>query len=1296
MAFGTTNLQGSPQALGATFYNKTIDNSLRMGDAQNSTLQWSAGTPSSTSIWTMSFWIKFWDPEAGQAATEFFSAGTGGSAYSFFALNASEQFIHQTELPGARNKGWDRIIRDPSSWYHFVLRADLNQTATADKLKWYVNGVLETDTFTDGISQSTWSFINASGVTQNWGGKTGIANGNPGADVYLAEINFCDGQSYGPEKFGEDKNGVWIPREPNVTYGNNGYRLEFKQTGTGTGSASTVGADTSGRNNHFDSSGIASQDVLPDSPTNNFATMNSVAYTNGINLTKGNLIVATTTNNRGIHGTFSLPPSGKWYYEVHVDSYATNGGTYLGWGTDASLGHDEYASNKGIFFSGYNEQVLLDGSGQSGGYGVTSTNVVNNGDIYSILLDVDGGLFYYAKNGTYFNSADPAAGTGGLDVSATLAAAITRVTPCITRGGSYNETYSVNFGQDASFAGNLTGGNVGSAIGGGGTFKYAPPAGFKALKASNLPEPTFTPRNDSIENSYFYTVLYEGNSGGQRVGQFLPLNEVKTVNNSIIFNDDDTSYLSKTLSSGNRRTWTWSSWVKRGNVGLNSFIFGAGSNASNFSFIGFSSNDTIDIRDYTGGSYIYSSKTSRKFKNTSKWYHIVLHADMDNSTNTDRIKLYIDGERITDWGTAPSPSSTDLLTNSNIQHVVGVGYYNDGSGLNSYFDGYLADVHFVDGQALDPTYFGQTDTSTEKWIPKTYSGSHGTNGFHLEFLDSAAIGADSAGTNNWSVWGLVSSDQVIDTPTKTFCVYSPLYVNTATLSEGSLKVATASTTSTPNTRGTLSVLSGKWYWEVLTADSASSNRIHSWAGLASVERATNSLQKLVVATGNGVIYGNSGALESSLTAWSENDIIGVALDCDNTSVQFYRNGSAYGSAVDYSTFIPDTEFLTPFIMDGASSIVCTTISNFGQNPSFSGTLTGGNIGTATDGLGSLFKYTPPAGYKSLNNDNLPDQTRSVSRRKIPALTWIKNRDTTDYHVLTDQIRGANKFLKSHETEAQTEDDNTLQKFLPGGFQLGDKGQVNTAGESYVAWNWCMHDHVLDAGAQSNSDGNITSSVLADKKLGFSMGTFTKGSGAQTVGHGLSQAPDMYVVKRYTGGTGSWFVYHKNQDATAPEDYYIRFNSDATVTNDATVWNDTAPTNSVFTVAGAFNSGEELLFYAWHSVPGFSKFGSYDGNADADGVYVPLDFRPGWVVIKRIGSGGWHVFDNQRSPTNANDDIRIEFDNSDGENNGSSNNLYIDFVSNGFKLRTLFAKMNGSSRYVYWAMAESPFKYSNAR
>ena len=204
---------------------------------------------------------------------------------------------------------------------------------------------------------------------------------------------------------------------------------------------------------------------------------------------------------------------------------------------------------------------------------------------------------------------------------------------------------------------------------------------------------------------------------------------------SIKFNDDDNHYLTRTpASASNQRVWTWSCWVKRGNIGINSFIFGCGSDANNFAFIGFSSDNTIDVRNYQGGSYTYSFKTTQLFRDVSAWYHLVLAADMANSTAGDRIKLYVNGARVTNFSSAPSPSTSDLLTNSAIQHVIGAGYYNDGSGLNAYLDGYLAEVNFIDGTALTPASFGETKNGI--WVPKDTSGlTFGTNGFHLTFKD---------------------------------------------------------------------------------------------------------------------------------------------------------------------------------------------------------------------------------------------------------------------------------------------------------------------------------------------------------------------------------------------------------------------------------------------------------------------------------------------------------------------------------------------------------------------------------
>ncbi len=326
---------------------------------------------------------------------------------------------------------------------------------------------------------------------------------------YMAEIHMVDGQALDPTSFGETKDGVWVPKQyvdnGTTSHGVNGYHLDFVDN-------TAIGNDVSGNNNDFTATNLAASDVVPDSPTNNFCTMNPLAYTNGITLSEGNLTMATTTNNRAVHGTIALPSSGKWYVELHVDSYASGGGIYAGFGSNASLGYDEVAQPKGVFMSTYNQAVTIDNSAGGGNYNTQGNNSSSNGDIYQLLLDVDNKVFYIGKNGTYRNSADPANGTGGLDVTSMFTNAVTDLTVCLTRGGSYNETYSVNFGQDSK--------DVASANADGngiGTFEYAPPSGFLALCTSNLPDITIGPGQSSQADDHFNTVLYTGDGSTQSV-----------------------------------------------------------------------------------------------------------------------------------------------------------------------------------------------------------------------------------------------------------------------------------------------------------------------------------------------------------------------------------------------------------------------------------------------------------------------------------------------------------------------------------------------------------------------------------------------------------------------------------------------------------------------------------------------------------------------------------------------------------------------------------------------------------
>jgi hypothetical protein len=488
---------------GGSFYDYSIENSVRMSDADNTTLQWTAGTPSSTTTWTMSVWMKKYDPAGGQASQEFFSAGTSGSAYSFFSFQASQYFTHQTELPGARNKLWyNRVFRDPSAWFHVVLRANLGESTQDDRLKLYINGELQTST-SDGVSQTSWSFINANTVSQNWGGKTGIANGNPGCDFYLADINFCDGQSYAPTEFGETKNGVWIPKDPSVTYGNNGYRLEFKQTGTGGASATTIGADTSGNDNHFTDSGFASTDVVSDSPTNNFATFNPLDQSSTtLTYSEGNLKAERTSSSFAqAYSNFSFD-SGKWYAEFLLDTGNSGVGVIAGTtnpGSNRYLGQDSYTYS--YYFDGRKVN-----SASYTSYGDSYTTAADgSGDVVGVYIDADNGNIYFSKNGTVQNSGT-AAFTG---VTGPFRFAIASESNCF---------HIANFGQDDSFAGLKTSGSAAASDdNGNGVFYDAIGlSGYLAPCTANLPEPAIGPNSDTQADDNFNTVLWSGNSTNNR------------------------------------------------------------------------------------------------------------------------------------------------------------------------------------------------------------------------------------------------------------------------------------------------------------------------------------------------------------------------------------------------------------------------------------------------------------------------------------------------------------------------------------------------------------------------------------------------------------------------------------------------------------------------------------------------------------------------------------------------------------------------------------------------------------
>ena len=309
----------------------------------------------------------------------------------------------------------------------------------------------------------------------------------------------------------------------------------------------------------------------------------------------------------------------------------------------------------------------------------------------------------------------------------------------------------------------------------------------------------------------------------------------------------------------------------------------------------------------------------------------------------------------------------------------------------------------------------------------------------------------------------------------------------------------------------------------------------------------------------------------------------------------------------------------------------------------------------------------------------------------PDWVWIKDRSNARVHYLADRVRGDTKYLQSQATTAEITSSSALKSIDSDGFTTGTSTTVNSNGETYVVWNW-----KAGGSASSNSDGSITTSVSANTTAGFSIVTYTlgSGSGSTTQGHGLGAVPHV-IINKSLDQTYNWQIYH-HKNTSAPETERLKLNAtDATEDNNKP-WNDTAPTSSVFTHGdSSWNGTGDHVSYCFIEKKGYSKFGSYTGNGNTDGIFIYTGFRPAWFMYKSTSSTqNWIIQDNKRAnPFNEiNADFRANL--SDAENTSTSYND-IDFLSNGIKLREDNNDQNQSSgTYIYMAFAESPLVNSN--
>ena len=799
-------------------------------------------------------------------------------------------------------------------------------------------------------------------------------------------------------------------------------------------------------------------------------------------------------------------------------------------------------------------------------------------------------------------------------------------------------------------------------------------------------------------------------------GDFYPY----TIDQSLRFEDGDNPYLTKTFSSSGGTIWTFSCWVKLGTTATSRVLLHGYSDGNNFAQLVLDSNAEVAFYSATSGTARILAHTQALQRDPSAWYHIV--AKFNATSGSEEYKVYVNGENQTLDITTALSAHQSKIGNNNANYI--------GNNFNQSldFDGYMAEVNFIDGTALDADSFGETKAGI--WIPKQYSGSYGTNGFYLDFADGSALGDDESGNaNDFTASGLASTDVVLDSPTNNFGTLNPLatdYITPPNYAEGNLEFISVFNYHR-TVFGSMGLTTGKWYFEgrshggnkftIGLSDALNMHHTQSSTANNIIGYLPSGLYAYGDAVGlyAGTIYKNGSSVASSL-GYATGDKMAIAFDADAGKVWFRRNGTWFnGSGTDSTTLDPNNHDTT--VTTGETYVPAFSAEdptgwyvNFGQDSSFAGTETAqGN--TDENGQGDFF-YSVPSGFLALCSANLPNPAIDPAKDEEPAdyfntvlytgtgsaplaitgvgfqpdWIWLKRRSATSNHHLFNSVRGTDKFLQASTSDAEQTGSNNIDSFDSDGFTLNATSATNPAENNLnstdVAWNW-----LAGGSAVSNTNGSIASSVSANTEAGFSIITYTGNSSAATIGHGLSSAPEMYIIKNTA--SDNWVVYHKDLTSAS---YYLTLDTTNQEISNNVVFNGTDPTSSVLSVGTSRSTnGNNFICYAFHSVNGYSKVGSYTGNGSSAGSVIYLGFRPSWVMTKRIDStGGWVIVDNKRNTHNlVNNYLRP-----DSSTNELTANI-SDFLSNGFKLRSTTHNESGSS-YIYLAFAEQPFKYSNAR
>ena len=801
---------------------------------------------------------------------------------------------------------------------------------------------------------------------------------------------------------------------------------------------------------------------------------------------------------------------------------------------------------------------------------------------------------------------------------------------------------------------------------------------------------TFTDFFDESSSKHFLT----------RTGDVIHTSDQKKNGATSIYFDDSSDTLSTVDSSDftfGTNDFTIEAYVRRTRQGDDEWFFiqSDGTSANTSIGLHFWSSSYGDVNKPTmrmriGGSNYDTNGTTVTVANT--WYHIA------GVRQGNTFRIYVNG--VQEGTTTNSGAIHDPTT----PFIIGAVTASGSAGLKGYMDQVrISNVcRYPDGTSFTPPTAQFTSDSNTKLLVQSNIVHH--------------VGTDVSGNHNdYTPNNLKTSDAVTDTPTNNFCTLNSINDSTAGAeSEANLKYTGGSGNGTiAGTFGISHTDTTGYYFEGRIISGNQSNRLFFGIGLASVNWITidargGDTNSWVLRNGDGAFLHN-GSSSNNNGATSVGDIIQIAVKGNKiwvgTNNTWHASGNpAAGTNEKYSNisapWVPVLDLMTSNVFQ----------FNFGQDSSFSGTVVAqGN--TDENGIGDFY-YAPPSGFFALCSNNVPPNVPSIisPQKHFKCVTWtgntstsrnitgvgfapdlvsIKARVNTYEFLWFDTVRGAGKRIYTHSTAAESDNDGTLNGFITDGFRLGNGSSVDlsvngSASSTYVAWCW-----KAGGAAVSNSDGSVTSQVSANKDAGFSIVTYTGSNDATvTFGHGLDSAPELVWIKRRNNANG-WRVYHHSIGLGK----YLSISNN---NGETTSSEDFASTSSTtFGVKGGYNpvsiNGGTYVAYCWHSVPGYSKIGSFTGNGNANAPFVYTGFRPAYILFKNSNtSTNWEVYDTTRPYGKYNPALRPLYANRNYVEETNSSLPALDILNDGFKPRSTWDEFNkNNSPILYMAFAEQP-------